>query len=342
MMMANQHKEPVSKHQEMLRWIGQADKLPKPVKPRVPHIDRSFPKDSSDQGIKAPHGFRALSRSQALWEYSLPLMYIVPAPENVSKANQIFEVVRAIWNSTTDDPVVSQTKTNHEIVTMIQERLELDQIRAKNFLSTMRQRKESLFPSYIQPKDVPFVFMKNEPRSLIERFDYESLKLNDRPIGPDKPDLDLVGRIQMLDQYIMGSSNHDEYRKLLVQVQDECSERFSVWLIRKGAKNHDGFSFFTDVYVSYIYGCRHKKPITFQSGPADYLIEFMVDHLFRKTSIEPWEYSLCPSAIRLFYRFLNEKGYLTHPPEPMIDYIDRLEPFFLDVLRERFSLTPTH
>ena len=333
----NKSNEQVSNRRRKLQSNKQTNTLPKLNKSKSPYVGRLSRQDLSVPGIKAPQGFRVLSAPQALWVYAQPLMYIIPAPEDVSKANEIFDVIKTIWNVKTDRLPVPQEKSDQEIVAMIQERLGLDKNRAKNFFSMMLQRKESLFPNFIQPKGAPFLYIRKERSYFINRFDYESLELNDDSIPPDELDLEFVENLQKLDQHILVPANYHKYKELLLKVQEQCSQRFGIWLSNKGIKKQERFSFFADVFVSFIYAYRHRAPITLQSRPDDYLIEFMAAHVFRRTSIEPREYALCPSAIRFLYKFLHEKGYLVHPPEPIISYIDRLEPFFLDILREKFS-----
>ena len=53
--------------------------------------------------------------------------------------------------------------------------------------------------------------------------------------------------------------------------------------------------------------------------------------------MEPWEYTLAPATLRLIYRFLYEKEYLDEPPDMMMEFIDILEPPYIDVLKEQFS-----
>ena len=331
------HNAPVSDVSKGFQSRKLTDKRSKLVKSKIRYMESLSPRDFPVSGIKAPPGFKALSMSQALWVYSQPLMYLVPTPEDISKADDIFEIGATIWNATINNLPAIEKKSDQEILAMIQDRLGLDKNRAKKLFLMMLRRKQYLFPNYIQPKRVRFVFISKERTYLINRFDYESLELTDDPIPPDNLDLELVQRLERLDRYTLGSANYDEYEGLLLKVQGECSQRFGIWLHKKGIKKQEGFSFFIDVYVSFIYANRHKEPITLQSRPGDYIIEFMVFHLLSKTSIEPWEYTLCPSAIRLFYKFLHEKGYLTHPPNPTIDYVDRMETYFLDILGERFS-----
>jgi insertion element IS1 protein InsB len=48
------------------------------------------------------------------------------------------------------------------------------------------------------------------------------------------------------------------------------------------------------------------------------ITEFFMDWLMRKVMVQPPEYTLWPPALRLFYRFLSEKGYLDHNLEPIL------------------------
>ena len=73
-----------------------------------------------------------------------------------------------------------------------------------------------------------------------------------------------------------------------------------------------------------------------KSVPDLYFLEFFEDFLLRKMMVEPIEYVYWPPALKLFYRFLHEKGYLDNQ-EDIIREIDKLEPYFIEVLRKQFS-----
>jgi hypothetical protein len=51
--------------------------------------------------------------------------------------------------------------------------------------------------------------------------------------------------------------------------------------------------------------------------------------------VTPPEYVFWPPALKLFYRFLNEKGYLNNP-DTIIGRIDKIEPDFIEVLKHQF------
>ncbi|MGC8602059.1 MAG: hypothetical protein ACP5VS_00045 [Desulfomonilaceae bacterium] len=172
----------------------------------------------------------------------------------------------------------------------------------------------------------------------MNRFDYGSLNLSPKTIHPTADDLKVIHNLNRLDQYIMRCADYEKYEELLWDVQHGCLERFCLWLTDKGIEEHqDIFAYLTDTYITFIYGYPHEEPVTLKSGPGKYFVEFMVAFLLLKTSMEPWEYTLCPAAMRLFYKFLHEKGYLVECPDRMIVLIDRLEPHFIEILMERFS-----
>ena len=157
-------------------------------------------------------------------------------------------------------------------------------------------------------------------------------------IHPTADDLKVIHNLNRLDQCIMRSADYDEYVELLWDVQNGCLERFQLWLTNEGIEEHqDKFANFAEVYLTFIYDYEHIETVTLNSGPGKYFEEFMVDYLFKKTSMEPEEYALCPASIKLFYEFLYEKGYLLEPPEKMIEFINKFEPEFIEILRGRFS-----
>jgi hypothetical protein len=80
----------------------------------------------------------------------------------------------------------------------------------------------------------------------------------------------------------------------------------------------------------------HDDTVVLKSVPDIYFLEFFEDFLLRKMMVEPLEYVYWPPALKLFYRFLHEKGYLDNQ-EDLIRKIDKLEPYFIEVLRKQFS-----
>ncbi len=289
--------------------------------------------------IEPPDGFRAVSASQAIMEYASPLMEMVPEPEDIVEANEILQIATTIWNYTLNDTLKKKDKKSRaDILALIHKELGLDLAKSNDFFSMMVERKHFLFPNDIQPKGSPVMFIRKTVSYLINRFDYERLKLSTDIIYPNKLDLKIFKDLEKLDQRILKSATYDKYEKLFLKAQEECPERFYAWLGDKGLEeNQDTFAYLSDVYITFIYGYSHEEPVTLKSGPGKYFVEFMLEFLLRKAQMEPWEYTLCPAAMRLFYTFLHEKLYLVDYPKRMIGLIDRLEPHFIDILKKRFS-----
>jgi hypothetical protein len=59
-----------------------------------------------------------------------------------------------------------------------------------------------------------------------------------------------------------------------------------------------------------------------------------MDYLLRKVMAQPPEYTQWPPALRLFYRFLADKGYLDDP-EPTISDLYAIEPDFIALVQQR-------
>ena len=290
--------------------------------------------------IKPPDGFRSVSMTKALMEFASPIMDIVSLPnDDIQKTNEIFSVGTEIWNYTIDESISKkEKKSEKEMLSLISQRLGLDQDKASEFLSMMVERKHHLIPDEIQPKGSPFMFLRKQVSYLISKFDNEESSLSTEIFPPNAIDMELVQNLDWMDQHIRVSKDYDKCEKIFLKVQDIVFNRFKTWLTRKGVSQyHEQFAFIVGMYIDFIYGYEHEPPLTLKDGPGKYLAEFTVGFLLKKAALEPWGYTLCPSALRLFYTFLYEKEYLRDPPEVMVEFLDILEPHFIEVLKEEFS-----
>jgi hypothetical protein len=199
------------------------------------------------------------------------------------------------------------------------------------------EREESLFNREMQPKGIPVMFIREEALYIGTRLNYESAIPSLKTIHPTTDDLKVIHNLNRLDQYIIRSADYDRYVELLWDVQHGCLERFHLWLTNKGLKEYqDRFVNFADTYFTFVYSCGHEDPVTLKSITRKYLIEFMALYLLKNASMELWEYILCPVSLRLFYKFLSEKRYLTKTPDRVIGQIDEFEPEFIEILGEDF------
>ena len=91
------------------------------------------------------------------------------------------------------------------------------------------------------------------------------------------------------------------------------------------------FAFCLEPYLRFIY---QYDAGNVQDVWPDAMEEFFMDWLMRKVMVKPPEYTQWPPALRLFYRFLSEKGYLDDP-EPIIAGLQAIEPAFIAMVKQR-------
>jgi hypothetical protein len=285
----------------------------------------------------APEGFRSISMSQAIMEYTKPLLEF--AKDEGNALNNTLQIGMLIWNYAIS---VEEGKENKKIEDKIFKSLastyRLKKDEAAALLTKMTDRYAYLFPKDKQPEPgTPFMFIRKEVHFLIKPFDYNRLVLSNEILPAEQEDVELIEKIEKLDSYIENSADYSSYEDLLFSLHDKCKERFEKWLTAKGLKEDiQDFSFCLQTYLDFIYGYMHDDIIVLKSVPDIYFFEFFEDFLLRKTMVEPMEYVYWPPALKLFYRFLHEKGYLDNQ-EDLIRKIDKLEPYFIEVLRKQFS-----
>lgn len=288
--------------------------------------------------LGAPPGFRSISMSQATMEYAKPLVELAH-----SKGNDINEALQAsivLWNlATAREEKMSDPQLEKDIVKSLSKSFKMDKGEANHFVEMMVERKNYLFPSDQQPRDrlLPFMFMRKEIRYLINPFDYNKLKISDARIPPDSQDQALIDQIRKLDQLMRSESDWEEVEELLHQVQDAAEDRFGNWLTLKDVSEEaERFASCLSIFFDFVYGYMHEDTVLLNSVMSRYFKEFFEDYLLRKMMVEPHEYIDWPPALKLFYKFLNEKGYI-EDPVPLVSLISKVEPDFIYILRRQFS-----
>jgi len=285
----------------------------------------------------APEGFRSISMSQAIMEYTKPLFESAKDEEN--ELNDTLQIGMLIWNyAISVEEGKEDKKIENKILKSLASAYSLKKDEAAALLTKMTDRYAYLFPKDKQPEPVtPFMYIRKELHYLITPFDYKRLALSNEIFPAEQEDLDLIEKIEKLDGYIENNADYSSYEDLLFSLHDECRERFEKWLTAKGLKEDiQDFSFCLQTYLDFIYAYIHDDTVILKSVPDIYFLEFFEDFLLRKMMVEPMEYVYWPPALKLFYRFLHEKGYLDNQ-EDLIRKIDKLEPYFIEILRKQFS-----
>ncbi len=285
--------------------------------------------------IDAPDGFRAVGVAQSMTEFAEPLM-VLAEEKNIDDMNAVFKIASMIWN------VPLLEKASYEeiknITHMIHRVYGLTPLETNDLLNAMVERKNYLFPEEMQPKNSMIMFMRKEMTYLINEFNYNELEgLADR-ILPTKQDQDLVLSLKRLDQFIDQEAEYSEYESHYFSVQDACVKGFEAWLLKKNIRDtyQTSFPFCLHPYLDFIYSYMHDDKIILKTVSERYIEEFFTDYLLRKVSVEPHEYIEWPPALKLFYEFLYEIGYLENP-EQFNQRVTAFEPEYLRILRKRYA-----
>ena len=299
--------------------------------PRISYESRPAISD-----IETPEGFRSISMSQAMMEFSQPLMEYLEQGV-VDEINDVFEIGMGLWNYALNLEGVDNQQIKNELLKQIQTTLELSEIETWNLFNEMIERKSYLFPPDIQPKNPMIMFIRKEGEYEIRPFDYTKLNYSDSPILADETDIELIVSINQMDAYIIEGAEYDEWESHFFKMQEDCSERYKNWLKGKGLEDYfaEEFPYCIGIYLNFIYQYGHDHDIILKTITEDYLEEFFGDFLLRKVLVKPHEYTQWPPAIKLFYQFLGEKGY-DSKLEKLITLVDNIEPIFIEILRERY------
>jgi len=300
-------------------------------KPKVNHLYRPALSD-----IKTPEGFRAVSMSQAMIEYTKPLLQHVKRA-TLEEHNEMMQLAMLIWNyaSPSSEPLLEEKKTY--IIKRIGKTLKMNKGESTELFETMVHRREYLIPEKIQPKIPQIMFVRKEKQFLITEFDYGSLRLSEEEYTPDDADKKLLQMLNRVDAYVVEGVAYDEWEDYYFSFEEKCGEGFEKWLAARGMKNYsEDFSDNITSYLDFIYRYLHEDVITLRSVHPLYVMEYFTDHLLRKVMVDPPEYVKWPPSLKLFYRYLHEIGYIDEPGK-LIAMFDEIEPHFIEILRKRYS-----
>jgi len=181
------------------------------------------------------------------------------------------------------------------------------------------------------------MYMRKDASYLITPFDYNRIKFKVKEtIPPDDEDHKLVEMIKELDEHILKGSDYDKYENLSFSVEDDCQKLFEKWLIAKGLEEEPNkYPACLSLYITFIYRYMHDEPVLLKAVPEVYIIEFFEDFLLRKVICKPFEYLYWPPALKLFYKFLLEKGYMEN--EFILGMLDAIEPHLMKILQKRYD-----
>jgi hypothetical protein len=270
--------------------------------------------------------------TQAMLEYAAPLMAYAD-DGTVHDPNAVLQIGMQLWNFTLPIVPVSQKPSRTAIIGTLQTTLRMDQQEAEAFFEHMIARKAHLFPEEMQPEGAMTMFMRKEVEYLITPFAESQLNLSDAIIPPNSDDNTFLHALEQLEARIDFGEDYSDWEADFFAMQERCCVRYRHWLRAKGVPEtlSQQFAFCLDPYLSFIY--QYDAGSVLDVLP-EALEEFFMDWLMRKVMVKPPEYPQWPPALRLFYRFLAEKGYLDDP-EPIIAGLYAIEPAFIAMVKQR-------
>jgi hypothetical protein len=288
--------------------------------------------------VDAPPGFRSVSMSQAVMEYSKS-NFNINKSDSTEDMNLELQLTSLVWNyGSAAESGDANEKMAKEILNMIQSIRHVGKDEAQDLLDRFVAKRNKMFPPEIQVKGSPVMFMRKEIPHLIAPFNYKELDFSEKTFPPDSNDKAFIESLVTMDSYIQSGKDYSDWENEYFLMEKKCRESFSNWLQKKGStgKLAQDFPFLAEIFLNFVYRYIHDDIIVLKSIQPEYLEEFLFDHVLRKVIMEPHEHVDWPPALKLFYNFLYEKKYLEDIAY-IIDIIDNLEPRFIGILRNRFS-----
>lgn len=183
----------------------------------------------------------------------------------------------------------------------------------------------------------PVMIMRKETLAEIKPFNYDRLQHTGDAIPAGVEDRALIEKISKLDRFMEEEADYDEFEKLLTETKDHAQKLYKQWLVDRGFPPE--FHRLADclhIYFDFVYGYMHDHVVTMKTITLNYLTEFFEDFLIRKVYGDPQEYVDWPPAIKLFYLFLKDKGYVEDTAS-ITSMINARELRFMEILKKQFA-----
>jgi hypothetical protein len=286
-----------------------------------------------------PEGFRTIPMSQAIMQYAKPLMEKTRSEEDLQGAMQSAMV---FWNYSLARMEGKTSANLADIETGILKSLKasfgMDGTAAREFLEMMAARYAYLFPPEIQPRGTPFMFIRKEERHQIRPIEEDSIRLSPKEVTPTAREDELFKDLRRLDALVGQGAEWDEKETLLFSIKDNLGDAFRDWLSAKGIEEPlaDDFANCLPIWLDFVYAYGHDEDTPLGKVPISSWLEFFNDFLLRKLMTDPSAYVNWPPALRFFYRYLQERGYIDRSLEAE-NAIRRIEPEFYVLLHHEFS-----
>jgi hypothetical protein len=289
----------------------------------------------------APDGFRAIGMAQAMMEYIKPLdEYYGKETQGIDDLNNRMKLSMLLWYHALEvEKGEEPSSKKSDVVKALSEALGLNAEQAEALRARMVERRSWLFPEEAQLKErtSSFMVIRKENLAEIKPFNYDKLQHTRDEIPANDEDRALIRKIEKLDRFMEEEADYGKYEKLLSETKDEAEKLYKQWLADRGfPAEHHGLSGCLHIYFDFVYGYTHDHVVTLKTITLNYLTEFFEDFLIRKVYGDPREYVEWPPAIKLFYLFLKDKGYV-EDIAATTSMINAMELRLMVILKKQFS-----
>lgn len=307
---------------------------------RRPDNDYAYPPLDFDPApmadVEAPAGFRTVGMSEALMEFAKALLK--HSELTGGGMQDAFNLAMPLWNyAIAVERGETDNRLRAEVVKGVMSACKVGKEAARETVDKAVARKNEMFPPEVQPQETAYMFMRKEVLHLISPFNYDRLSVSDQVIPATEQDHRFFEQLAALDEVKKDADDYREWEQLYERMRENFGEVFRGWLAAKGVDEEmaDEFTFKAEFFIDFIYyyGCADILRNT-DYGCFD---EFFFDFVLRKIMLdEPGEHVEWVPALRLFFAFLAEKGYVDDAA-PYVEAIDGLEEPFVGLLRKKYG-----
>ena len=287
---------------------------------------------------EAPAGFRTVDMTQALMAFAKDMVKH-PDIKSIDNMEDAINLAMPIWNYTIAmEQGEENKKLKSEIVKALMPVCKVDRKEVEVLVEKMVARKNEMFPPDIQLHGTTEMFMRKEISYVITPFNYGRLKLSDKPLPAVGDDLQFLDLLAALDETKQDSEDCDEWHEQYEAMEEKCGEVFNVWLEGKGVDPEfiSKFAFHATFFTNFVYNYYYEDTDILRNTDDLLFDDFFYDFVLRKIMMEPEEHVDWVPALRLFFLFLAEKGYLDDATF-YVYTIDTFEEPFLQFLRKEYS-----
>ena len=286
-----------------------------------------------------PVGFREVGMSEALMEF-VKAMTRHPDIRGLESMDNAIGLGMPLWNYSIavelDD---ANPAMKSECCKAVMQACNVNLQEAEDIVEKLVILKHEMFPPDIQPRGGPMMFMRKATRHVIEPFDYGMLVLNKKKLPLTEEDARFLALLTDLDEAkLVSVDDYEQWERKYDPMEEQCGKAFKNWLKGKGIdlKFLDDFSFLATFFVNFVYQYDHDEAGILRNTDELFFEDFFYDFVLRKIIMEPEGHVDWLPALRLFFLFLDEIGYLADA-RPYVDTLNTFEEPFLQLLRREFG-----